>query len=86
MPPSMRVSAGRLTHSRRKGNASAKVGRSQNIQGNRAMTGDTALRLGQCCGTGPAFWMSLQSLHDVRRAAAVPRDRCRIPRPDAAVI
>jgi plasmid maintenance system antidote protein VapI len=50
------------------------------------MTGDTALRLGQCCGTGPAFWMSLQSLHDVRRAAAVPRDRCRIPRPDAAVI
>ncbi len=32
------------------------------------ITGDTALRLGHWFGTGPAFWMNLQSLYDVRLA------------------
>jgi addiction module HigA family antidote len=40
----------------------------QIVQGKRAITGDTALRLGHWFGTGPAFWMSLQSLYDVRLA------------------
>jgi addiction module HigA family antidote len=40
----------------------------QIIQGKRAITGDTALRLGHWFGTSPAFWMNLQSLYDVRRA------------------
>jgi addiction module HigA family antidote len=53
----------------------------QIIQGKRAITGDTALRLGHWFGTSPVFWMNLQSLHDVRIAeqangdavAALPR-------------
>ncbi len=40
----------------------------QIIQGKRAVTGDTALRLGHWFGTSPAFWMNLQSLYDVRLA------------------
>jgi addiction module HigA family antidote len=40
----------------------------QIIQGKRAITGDTALRLGHWFGTGPEFWMGLQSLHEVRLA------------------
>ncbi len=40
----------------------------QIIQGKRAITGDTALRLGHWFGTSPVFWMNLQSLHDVRLA------------------
>jgi antitoxin HigA-1 len=40
----------------------------QIIQGKRAVTGDTALRLGDRFGTSPAFWMNLQSLYDIRLA------------------
>ena len=40
----------------------------QIIQGKRAITGDTAIRLGHWFGTGPNFWMNLQALHDVRLA------------------
>src|ERR1019366_1133878 len=40
----------------------------QIIQGKRAVTGDTALRLGHWFGTSAAFWMNLQSLYDVRLA------------------
>jgi addiction module HigA family antidote len=40
----------------------------QIVQGKRAITGDTALRLGHWFGTSPAFWMNLQSLYDVRLA------------------
>jgi len=43
---------------------------SQIIQGKRAITGDTALRLGHWIGTSAAFWMNLQSLHDLRVAEA----------------
>jgi antitoxin HigA-1 len=32
------------------------------------VTADTALRLGRYFGTGPEFWMNLQSLHDLARA------------------
>jgi antitoxin HigA-1 len=41
---------------------------SQIINGKRAITGDTALRLAHWFGTSPQFWMSLQSLYDVRLA------------------
>ncbi len=37
----------------------------QIIQGKRAITGDTALRLGHWFRTSAAFWMNLQSLYDV---------------------
>jgi len=41
---------------------------SQIINGKRAVTGDTALRLAHWFGTNPQFWMNLQALHDVRLA------------------
>ncbi|HVE49006.1 MAG TPA: HigA family addiction module antitoxin [Casimicrobiaceae bacterium] len=41
---------------------------SQIINGKRAITGDTALRLGHWFGTHPQFWMNLQALFDVRVA------------------
>lgn len=41
---------------------------SQIINGKRAVTGDTALRLAHWFGTSPQFWMNLQALYDVRLA------------------
>jgi antitoxin HigA-1 len=41
---------------------------SQIIAGKRAITGDTALRLGHWFGMSPEFWLNLQSLHDLRIA------------------
>jgi antitoxin HigA-1 len=40
----------------------------QIIQGKRAVSGDTALRLGHWFGMSPQFWLNLQSAHDVRTA------------------
>ena len=41
---------------------------SQIVNGKRAITGDTALRLAHWFGTNPQFWMNLQALYDVRLA------------------
>ena len=41
----------------------------QIIQGKRAVTGDTALRLGHWFGTSAQFWLNLQTAHDIRLAA-----------------
>lgn len=41
---------------------------SQIIQGKRAITGDTALRLGHWFQTSPQFWLNLQSAYDLRIA------------------
>ena len=38
------------------------------LKGRRAITGDTALRLGHYFGTNPQFWLNLQSLYDLRLA------------------
>jgi addiction module HigA family antidote len=38
------------------------------LNGQRAVTGDTALRLGHFFETSPEFWMNLQSLYDLRLA------------------
>jgi addiction module HigA family antidote len=38
------------------------------INGKRAITGDTALRLGHFFGTSSEFWLNLQSLYELRRA------------------
>jgi len=38
------------------------------LNGQRAVTGDTALRLAHFFGTSAAFWLNLQSLYDVRLA------------------
>lgn len=42
----------------------------QIIQGKRAVTGDTALRLGHWFGTSAQFWLNLQSAYDLRTAEA----------------
>jgi addiction module HigA family antidote len=38
------------------------------LNGQRAISGDTALRLGHFFGTTPQFWLNLQSLYDIRLA------------------
>jgi addiction module HigA family antidote len=40
----------------------------QIINGQRAVTADTALRLGHWFGTGPEIWLNLQLLYELRRA------------------
>jgi len=42
---------------------------SQIIQGKRAITGDTALRLGHWFKTSAEFWLNLQTAYDLRVAA-----------------
>jgi addiction module HigA family antidote len=44
---------------------------SQIIQGKRAVSGDTALRLGHWFGMSPQFWLNLQSQYDLRVAEQV---------------
>jgi addiction module HigA family antidote len=41
----------------------------QIAQGKRAISGDTALRLGHWFGTSAQFWLNLQSAYDIRVAA-----------------
>jgi len=41
------------------------------VRGERAVSADTALRLGRYFGTGPEFWLNLQSHYDLE----VARDR-----------
>ena len=38
------------------------------LNGQRAITGDTALRLAHFFGTSAEFWLNLQSLYELRRA------------------
>jgi addiction module HigA family antidote len=40
----------------------------QILNGTRAITGDTALRLAHFFGTSAQFWLNLQTLYDLRRA------------------
>jgi addiction module HigA family antidote len=40
----------------------------QILNGRRAVTGDTALRLAHFFGTSPEFWLNLQSLYEIRLA------------------
>jgi len=59
----------------------------QILNGTRAVTGDTALRLAHFFGTSAEFWLNLQSLYDLRLAQqkagkaikALPRLRRREP-------
>jgi antitoxin HigA-1 len=41
----------------------------QIVAGERALTGDTALRLGRYFGVNPQFWLNLQSTCELRAAA-----------------
>src|SRR5579863_1265017 len=59
----------------------------QILNGQRAITGDTALRLAHFFGTSPEFWLNLQSLYEIRVAQqkagksirALPRLKSREP-------
>ena len=42
------------------------------LSGDRAVTAETAVRLGRYLGTGPEFWMTLQSAYEI---AAVNREK-----------
>ena len=57
----------------------------QIIAGERAITADTALRLGRYFSVNPQFWLNLQSTHDLRAAARDHQARIERdvqPRPD----
>jgi antitoxin HigA-1 len=45
------------------------------INGQRAITADTALRLGHWFGTNPEFWLNLQKLYELRLARQEVGDR-----------
>ena len=45
------------------------------LRGDRAVTAETAVRLGRYFGTGPEFWMTLQSAYDI---ATVNREKGRV--------
>ena len=38
------------------------------LNGQRAITGDTALRLGHFFGNSPQFWLNLQTIYELRQA------------------
>ena len=48
---------------------------SQILHGKRAVTGDTALRLGRWFGMSPQFWMNLQAHYDLEAVPAATRSR-----------
>jgi addiction module HigA family antidote len=53
---------------------------SQIIQGKRAITGETALRLGHWFQTSAQFWLNLQSAYDLRVATdAIGREVAALP-------
>ena len=45
------------------------------LRGDRAVTAETAVRLGRYLGTGPEFWMALQTAYDI---ATVDHDKGRV--------
>jgi antitoxin HigA-1 len=54
---------------------------SQIVKGKRAITGDTAVRLGHWFGTNPQFWLNLQTSYDLHLAEQVAgREIRRLPK------
>jgi addiction module HigA family antidote len=49
----------------------------QIVHGKRAITGDTALRLGHWFGTSAQFWLNLQSAYDIRIAEKIAGSQIR---------
>lgn len=57
------------------------------VKGKRAVTAETALRLGRYFRTGPEFWLNLQSRYDLlpaREQCAKQIEREVMPRPEPA--
>lgn len=58
----------------------------QVLNGQRAVTGDTALRLGHFFGTSAEFWLNLQKLYELRMAERESgREARRLPRLSSVV-
>ena len=58
---------------------------SQIVNGRRAVTGDTALRLGHWFGNSPQFWLNLHTAYDLRMAERTAgRQVAKLPRRRAA--
>ena len=55
---------------------------SEIVQGKRAISADTALRLGRYFDMEPAFWMNLQARHDLKQVEATlgPRLKAEVRR------
>lgn len=51
------------------------------VHGKRAITADTALRLGKYFGVEPQFWMNLQSQYDLELASEKAGDQLRLIEP-----
>jgi len=50
------------------------------INGDRAISAQMAIRLGQAFGTTPQYWMNLQAIYDLKRARAeMPPEALHIP-------
>ena len=47
------------------------------LRAQRAVTADTALRLGRYFGTSAEFWLNLQKIYELRRAEALAGDAIR---------
>jgi len=57
------------------------------VSGERGVTADTALRLGEAFGTTPEFWANLQDHYDLQIAKRVKRPKIeRICAPEGAVV
>ncbi len=56
----------------------------QLVREQRAVTSDTALRLGRVFGTSAEFWMNLQAQHDLSKNAIASRDALAKIKPLAA--
>ena len=58
------------------------------VKGQRAITADTALRLGRYFGMSPEFWLNLQSLYELRlaerKAGKLIRSLPKLKRPERA--
>ena len=49
------------------------------MNGERSVSAQMAIRLGQAFGTTPQYWMNLQAIHDLKRARAeMPAEALRI--------
>ncbi len=56
------------------------------LRGERAISAETAVRLGRYLGTGPALWMNLQTQFDISvvettKGEAIDRELAGAPRP-----
>jgi addiction module HigA family antidote len=56
----------------------------QLVREQRAITADTALRLGKVFGTSAEYWMNLQAQHDLSRDAIAAREALAAIKPLAA--